>query len=155
MNTLTKTGAPAWTMLLFLLAGLATAEPIAFVGVDVLPSGRDHGDRRSTLSPARLRCVLNALCDRYDVIVIDAPAAPVAPQTGLAARLAETVVLTLCIESTRRLDVEEALRSLGRRDRRATVAVMAAPARRNAGRAPGGSTVFRAPPIATEESATI
>lgn len=49
MNTLTKTGAPAWTVLLFLLAGLATAEPIAFVGVDVLRMDSEEVLRHQTV----------------------------------------------------------------------------------------------------------
>jgi succinoglycan biosynthesis transport protein ExoP len=80
--------------------------------LDVLPSGWQPSDPGDLLASPRLAAVLDALTDRADVVILDAPALQLAADAAILARLTSGAILVTRVASTRAEQLRTAARSL-------------------------------------------
>lgn len=78
----------------------------------VLPSGRHPSEPGDLLESPRLAATLDALSQRVDVVIVDAPALEPATDAAILARLTSGAILVARAGSTRAEELETAARSL-------------------------------------------
>jgi polysaccharide biosynthesis transport protein len=80
--------------------------------LEVLASGWQPTDPSELLESARFAAVLEALTERADLVIVDAPALLPVADAAILARLTWGIVLVASLESTRTEELETAARSL-------------------------------------------
>jgi non-specific protein-tyrosine kinase len=80
--------------------------------LEVLPSGRQSANPSELLGSQLFEVVLEALTDRADVVILDAPALRPVTDAAVLARLTSGVILVTRMGSTRVEELEGAIRSL-------------------------------------------
>jgi capsular exopolysaccharide synthesis family protein len=95
-----------------------------FHGLSFLPAGRDTGGITDYIGSDRMRALLAALSDHFDMIIIDTPPVLAVADTVALAPLVDGVLLVVGAGTTDRHAVEQALGQLGSTGARVVGAVL-------------------------------
>jgi capsular exopolysaccharide synthesis family protein len=120
--------------------------------LEILPSGRQPAQPGNGLESPRLAATLDALGDRADVVIVDAPALQVAADAAILTRLIRRTLIVMRLESTPAAQLDAAARSVRAVDGQLLGVVLNRVRRRNA---KGQGTFAQAPGPEIAERRTV
>lgn len=82
------------------------------LGFDILPIGEMSKEAAALFSPEKFRKIIDTLCEKYDVVLIDAPPVLSSADARVVASAVDATILSVKWDSTPASTVRESLRSL-------------------------------------------